>query len=205
MVEPHVQASGDASKGRSRSVAEDAGRQAGLREARHGVGGTGDERQVPEGIGERGQVVIGRNPELVEHPPQGVQRHRVEVGPAVHRGAQPRHLELPRPPPRGNLRAAPGCQAIARVVQRLERQERPEQIEEDGVDRTAGRCHRGRSWIHVTRPARSSSTARWASSTEPSSSIVLMSPGSRSSATALRTRRMILPLRVLGSIGTNET
>src|SRR5439155_1976361 len=47
MVEPHVQASGDASEGRSRSVAEDAGRQADLREARHGVGGTGYERQVP--------------------------------------------------------------------------------------------------------------------------------------------------------------
>jgi hypothetical protein len=38
-----------------------------------------------------------------------------------------------------------------------------------------------------------------ASSTEPSSSIVVMSPGSASSVTAFKTRRMILPLRVLGS------
>ena len=38
-----------------------------------------------------------------------------------------------------------------------------------------------------------------ASSTEPPSSIVVMSPGSMSSVTALRTRRMIFPLRVFGS------
>ncbi len=48
-----------------------------------------------------------------------------------------------------------------------------------------------------------SSCQAWrASSTEPSSSIVEMSPGSLSSVTAFRTRRMILPLRVLGSMAT---
>src|SRR5579864_5302456 len=46
------------------------------------------------------------------------------------------------------------------------------------------------NWCHAWR----------ASSTEPSSSMVETSPGSRSSVTARSTRRIILPLRVLGSI-----
>ena len=41
-----------------------------------------------------------------------------------------------------------------------------------------------------------------ASSTEPSSSMVVMSPGSWSRTTAFSTRRIILPLRVFGSIST---
>src|SRR6266850_7201646 len=41
-----------------------------------------------------------------------------------------------------------------------------------------------------------------ASSTEPSSSMVGMSPGSLSTVTAFSTRRMILPLRVFGSMST---
>ena len=45
-----------------------------------------------------------------------------------------------------------------------------------------------------------SSQASRASVTEPASSIVEMSPGSLSSTTAFNTRRMILPLRVFGSM-----
>ena len=52
---------------------------------------------------------------------------------------------------------------------------------------------------------RNSCQAARASSTEPASSIVEMSPGSRSRTTALKTRRMILPLRVLGSMRTKLT
>src|SRR5215208_8493077 len=47
--------------------------------------------------------------------------------------------------------------------------------------------------------------ASLASVTEPSSSIVVMSPGSLSRITAFSTRRMILPLRVFGSILTKLT
>ncbi len=50
--------------------------------------------------------------------------------------------------------------------------------------------------------ARIASQALRASSTDPSSSIVVMSPGSMFRVTAFSTRRMILPLRVLGSDAT---
>ena len=47
--------------------------------------------------------------------------------------------------------------------------------------------------------AQQSSQASRASSTDPSSSIVVMSPGSRPRVTAFNTRRMIFPLLVFGN------
>ena len=49
-------------------------------------------------------------------------------------------------------------------------------------------------------PISSAATPGGSRSTDPSSSMVVMSPGSRSRITALSTRRISLPLRVLGSI-----
>src|SRR4029450_2527270 len=61
----------------------------------------------------------------------------------------------------------------------------------------------GAKWLHTfERSAFICRHACRASSTEPSSSIVVMSPGSRSRMTAFNTRRMIFPLRVFGSVVT---
>ena len=95
--------------------------------------------QIPErtrgsGHGRR----LGGDVHLVEHVLERVRGHLVEVDPPLHRGPQPRRLELPRPPASGELRAPAGRQSIARVVQRPQREQRPEQVEEDRVDRPAG-------------------------------------------------------------------
>ena len=104
----------------------------------------------------------------------------------------------PRFPPRA------GCDAVARFVERPERQERPEQVEEDGVDGLVGRGHRRAAGVRRRgRPELLDRAPRLVHG-----ALVLDRAeiaGSRSRATAFSTRRMILPLRVFGSIATNDT
>ena len=91
--------------------------------------------QIPERArGSRHGRRLGGDVHLAEHVLERVRGHLVEVDPQLHRRPQPRQLELPRPPARRQLGAPPGCDALAHVIERPKREQRPEQVEEDRAD-----------------------------------------------------------------------
>jgi hypothetical protein len=106
----------------------------------------------------------------------------IEVNERAHRRPQPAELELPGSPARRKLAAPAWGRLLAVFDERGKVQQGSEQVEEDGVDRPAFAA----VLFAVSCPtamaqrisSRSSSTARRASSIDPSSSMVLISPGS---------------------------
>src|SRR5918999_152293 len=149
----------------------------------------------------------------------------MDIGPYAHSYAQPLSEQATVPP----LARAPYVRPAATRVQQVVHLREPRQAaarlalpllhrrggpgalrevgtlacrDDDGhrADHRRGACSYARAPGATS--ARIRSQACRASSTDPSSSIVVMSPGSRSRTTAFSTRRMILPLRVFGSMPT---